>query len=226
MSYVDRIPRRIAFVFPWLAIRQSFFYLLMTQPSHDTVTRLLVAAQEGDRLALNELFPLIYEELHAVAQRQRRGWHGDYTVNTTALVHEAYLKLTDQSNLDWKNRAHFFGVAARAMRQILIDYARKRKAQKRGGDVSKVSFDEMKLIEGKIRLSDERADALVALDEALKQLEKISERQSRIVECRFFGGLTIEETAAALEISTATVKRSWSRAQVWLYQEMQRALNG
>ncbi len=122
--------------------------------------------------------------------------------------------------------AHFFGVAARAMRQILIDYARKRKAQKRGGDVSKVSFDEMKLIEGKIRLSDERADALVALDEALKQLEKISERQSRIVECRFFGGLTIEETAAALGISTATVKRGWNLAQVWLYQEMQRALSG
>ena len=194
----------------------------MSQPQPETVTKLLDAAREGDRAAVNELFPLVYDELRAMAQRQRRNWHGDYTVNTTALVHEAYIKLADQSQADWKNRAHFFGVAARAMRQILIDYARKRRAQKRGGDLSKTSFDELKLVEGKIKLSDDRADSLVALDEALQHLEKISERQSRIVECRFFGGMTIEETAEAIGISTSTVKRSWNLAQVWLFQEMKK----
>ncbi len=192
----------------------------MSQPQPETVTKLLDAAREGDRAAVNELFPLVYDELRAMAQRQRRNWHGDYTINTTALVHEAYIKLADQSLADWENRAHFFGVAARAMRQILIDYARKRRAQKRGGDLSKTSFEELKLVEGKITLSDERADSLVALDEALQQLEKISERQSRIVECRFFGGMTIEETAEAIGISTSTVKLSWKMAHVWLFQEM------
>ena len=143
----------------------------MNHPEPETVTKLLDAARAGDRAALNALFPLVYGELRDVAQRQRRNWHGDYTINTTALVHEAYLKLADQSQADWENRAHFFGVAARAMRQILIDYARKRRAQKRGGDLSKTSFDELKMIEGKIMFSDDRADSLVALDEALKRLE-------------------------------------------------------
>lgn len=196
----------------------------MSHPKPETVTKLLDAAREGDNAALNALFPLVYEELRVVAQRQRRNWHGDYTINTTALVHEAYIKMADRTSADWQSRAHFFGVAARAMRQILIDYARKRKAQKRGGDVSKTSFDEFKILEGKIAISDERAEALVALDEALQRLEKISERQSRIVECRFFGGMTIEETSAALGLSTATVKRSWSLAQVWLFQAMKDAL--
>ena len=196
----------------------------MSQTPPETITKLLDAAREGDRNALNELFPLVYGELRALAQRQRRNWHGDYTINTTALVHEVYIKLADQSQADWQSRAHFFGVAARAMRQILIDYARHRRAQKRGGDIAKTSFDEMKLVEGKIALSDERADSLVTLDEALKRLEKISERQSRIVECRFFGGMTIEETAEVVGISTATVKRSWNLAQVWLFQEMKKSL--
>ena len=196
----------------------------MSQTPPETITKLLDAARGGDRNALNELFPLVYGELRALAQRQRRNWHGDYTINTTALVHEAYITLADQSQANWQSRAHFFGVAARAMRQILIDYARRRRAQKRGGDISKTSFDEMKLVEGKIALSDERADSLVTLDEALKRLEKISERQSRIVECRFFGGMTIEETAEVVGISTATVKRSWNLAQVWLFQEMKKSL--
>ena len=195
----------------------------MSQPPPETVTKLLDAARGGNRDALNKLFPLVYGELRAVAQRQRRNWHGDYTLNTTALVHEAYLKLAGQSRADWQSRAHFFGVAARAMRQILIDYARRRRAQKRGGDRSKTTFDEMKLGDGQIALSDDNADALMILDEALKRLEKISERQSRIVECRFFGGMTIEETAEVVGISTATVKRSWNLAQVWLFQEMKKA---
>lgn len=189
-------------------------------------TQLLRAAGAGDDAAKKRLWALMYDELRQIAHGKLQAERVDHTLSTTDLVHEAYLRLIDQDQIQMKDRAHFRSMAARAMREILIDYARKRKAQKRGGDISKVSFDEMKLIEGKIRLSDERADALVALDEALHQLEKISERQSRIVECRFFGGLTIEETAAALGISTATVKRGWNLAQVWLYQEMQRTLSG
>lgn len=202
----------------------GFIAYLMTQPAQETVTRLLKAVRDGDQEALNALFPLVYGELRGVAHRHRQHWHGDYTVNTTALVHEAYIKLADKTRLDWSSRAHFFGVASKAMRQILIDYARRRSAQKRGGDISKVSFDEMKLGDGKIALSDERADVLVTLDELLIRLEAIDERQSRIVECRFFGGMTIEETATAVGISTATVKRSWNLAQVWLFQEMQKAM--
>ena len=195
----------------------------MTDPQQESVTQLLEAVRGGNDSALNDLFPLVYEELRALAHRKRQAWHGDYTLNTTALVHEAYLKLAGQSRADWQSRAHFFGVAARAMRQILIDYARRRRAQKRGGDRSKTTFDEMKLGDGQIALSDDNADALMILDEALKRLEKISERQSRIVECRFFGGMTIEETAEVVGISTATVKRSWNLAQVWLFQEMKKA---
>lgn len=196
------------------------------RPSKYEFTQLLRAAGAGDDDAKKRLWVLMYEELRRIAHGQLLSERVDHTLSTTDLVHEAYLRLVDQDRIQVKDRTHFRMLAARAMREILIDYARKRKAQKRGGDISKVSFDEMKLIEGKIRLSDERADALVALDEALHQLEKISERQSRIVECRFFGGLTIEETAAALGISTATVKRGWNLAQVWLYQEMQRTLSG
>ncbi len=197
----------------------------MDRSSLGTVTRLLEAVRAGNRTALNDLFPLVYKELHALAHRQRRRWQGNYTVNTTALVHEVYLKLVDQHSIDWESRAHFFGVAAQAMRQILIDYVRQQRAQKRGGDAPKVSLDELQdMFGGVLTLTDERSEALLALDEALEKLGQMSERQSRIVECRFFGGMTIEETAAVLGLSTATVKRSWSLAQVWLYQEMQKAL--
>ncbi|MFQ5571866.1 MAG: sigma-70 family RNA polymerase sigma factor [Rhodothermales bacterium] len=196
----------------------------MSPPSQETVTRLLEAVRDGDANALNKLFPLIYDELHALAQKHRQYWHGDYTLNTTALVHEAYLKLADQSQADWTNRVHFFAVAAKAMRHILINYAEHRRAQKRGGKVPKVSLDELNvMLEDKLALTDEHADNLVSLNEALKKLEHISERQSRIVECRFFGGMTVEETAAALDVSTATVKRGWAMARVWLYREMQQA---
>ncbi|HMB92355.1 MAG TPA: sigma-70 family RNA polymerase sigma factor, partial [Rhodothermales bacterium] len=193
----------------------------MSSSPQVTVTQLLAELRDGHQSYFNELLPLVYDELHVLAHQQRRRWHGDYTVNTTALVHEAYLKLVDQTTADYKSRAHFYAVAAQAMRYILIDYAKKRRAQKRGGDVPKVSFDEMKGLLGEtIKLSDERVEMLVILDEALEHLAQVDERLSRIVECRFFGEMTIKETADALDISTATVKRSWTTAQAWLYREI------
>ena len=187
-----------------------------------SVTRMLGQLSDGQQEVVHELFPLVYHELHQMAQNQRKYWYGDHTLNTTALVHEAYIKLVDQSNPAWKNKAHFYGVAAKAMRQILINYAKFRRRKKRGGDQPKVSLDERMLpLEGAFDLSDERADLLVALNDALIRLESFSERQSRIVECRFFGGMSIADTAEALQISPATVKRGWAMAQAWLYKELQ-----
>ena len=195
----------------------------MPAPSDASITQLLAVLRDGDgdRDALDRLLPQVYDELHAMAHRQRRSWHGDLTLNTTALVHEAYLKLVDQTTADWQSRAHFVAVAARAMRHILIDYARRRRAQKRGGDVEKISLEAFpNVLAGNITVDAQRADELLALDAALERLEALNARQSRVVECRFFGGLTIDETAAALGVSPATVKRDWTLAQTWLYQQM------
>ena len=193
----------------------------------DEVTRLLDALQHGDRGALDRLFPLVYEELRAVAHGQRQRWQGDHTLDTTALVHEAYLKLVDQSRATWESRAHFLATAAKAMRHILINYARDRRAEKRGGDQPKLSLEDISEgLEGRAVLSDDNAELLVALDAALTKLALVNERQSRIVECRFFGGLTIDETAAALGISTASVSRGWALAQVRLFHDVQRELEG
>jgi len=149
-----------------------------------------------------------------MAHRAMRSEHPDHTLGTTGLVHEAYLKLVDQTRVDWRDRAHFFAVAALAMRRILIDYARRHRREKRGGGRDPVS-----LVEGAVSL-EERADNLVALDEALTRLGELSPRLSRIVECRFFGGLTEEEIAEALGVTTRTVKRDWAKARGWLYQEL------
>ena len=193
----------------------------------DEVARLLDALQHGDRAAFDRLVPLVYEELRALAHGQRQRWQGDHTLDTTALVHEAYLKLVDQSRASWESRAHFLATAAKAMRHILINYARDRRAQKRGGDQPKLSLEALSEgLEGAAVFSDDRADLLLALDVALTKLEQVSERQSRIVECRFFGGLTIEETAAALGISPASVSRGWALAQVRLFQDVQQELAG
>ena len=193
----------------------------MAHPDQEDVTRLLEAARGGDRTAFEQLFPLIYEEMRKRAHQQRQRWHGDYTLNTTALVHEAYLKLVDQKQADWTSRAHFLAIAARAMRQILLDYAKRRRTKKRGGDAPKLSLDEMQGGGGNaLVLTEERAEALVNLDEALEGLMQMDERQSRIVECRFYGGMTIKETGEALGISPATVTREWAVAQAWLYQAM------
>jgi len=189
-------------------------------PSRATVTALLQAVQGGDRDALNALFPLVYEELREMARSQRRRWHGDLTLNATAIVHEAYMKLVDQSGLVLENRGHFFAVAAKAMRHILCNYARDRQRLKRGGAVEHVALDDALNALPVAELDDHVAD-LSALDEALLRLAQIDERQSQVVECRFFGGLSIEETATALGVSPATVKRDWTMARAWLYREVQ-----
>lgn len=190
-----------------------------------TVTRLLVDLRDGRREAFDELFPLVYLELHGAAARQRRGWEGDETLDTTALVHEAYLKLVDQSAPDWRCRAHFVAVAARAMRQILIDHARRKCAAKRGGRQTPRSLDELRVaLEEGGDPAEAGSEALVALDDSLRRLESLDDLQSRIVECRFFGDMTIKDTADALGISPATVKRGWAVAKAWLYRDLTQAL--
>ncbi len=192
----------------------------MESSCQDTVTKLLREMQEGDHESVNKLFRLIYDVLHARAHQQRRDWQGDFTLNTTALVHEAYIKMVDQSQASWKNRMHFLSVAAKVMRNLLVDYARRRNAGKRGGDVRKLSLDEMKIADEAFTLTEERADELLALDAALERLAHVSPREAQVVECRFFGGMTIAETADALGIAPATVKRSWVLAQAWLFREL------
>lgn len=188
------------------------------------MTRLLAQLQEGDREAFDQLFPLVYRELHSLAKSQRKRWSGNDTLNTTSLLHEVYLKLADQHAPAWKNRSHFLAVASRAMRQILIDYAKRRNRAKRGGGYLHVSFEEMReALRMPGGLTDERLDALAALDASLDRLEAANPRHSRIVECRFFGGMTIKDTAEALGISPATVKRGWSVALAWLYRDLKRS---
>ena len=186
-------------------------------PSKEEVTRLLIAYGQGDAQALDQLLPAVYSELHRIAMRQMRHERADHTLNATALVHEAYLKLTDQNRISWQNRAHFFAIASRVMRQVLISYARKHNAEKRGGGAPNT------LLEGKEIALNDRADELLALDEALTRLGTFDERLAQVVEYRFFGGLTIEETATVLEVSTMTVKRDWNKAKAWLYRELNTA---
>lgn len=190
-------------------------------PAQASITGLLQAAQRGDREALDALFPLVYDELRSLARSQRRRWRGNLTLNATALVHEAYIKLVDPRGTVPGSRDHFFAVAAKAMRHILCNYARDRGRLKRGGGVEHVPIDE-KLNALPIDVSEEEAFELSALDQALRRLEQVSERQSRIVECRFFGGLSIEETGSALGLSPATVKRDWTMARAWLYREIRK----
>lgn len=185
-----------------------------------TVTRLLGDLEEGRTDAFQELFPLVYEELREIGHRERGRWRGNHTLDSTALVHEAYLRLVARTRPGWRSRAHFRAVAATAMRQILIDYARERGAQKRGGQRERVSLGELRESLAAGERLDECLDTLLDLDRALGRLREHDERQSRIVECRFFGGMSIPETAAALDISPATVKRGWSMAQAWLFREL------
>lgn len=184
----------------------------------DEITARLRAAQQGDREALDEVFTLVYAELRQRAKAQRRRWSGDNTLDTTALVHEAYLKLVDQSSAKWNDRAHFLAVAARAMRHVLVNYAEQRRAAKRGGGAPHVPLDENNPV------SEEVAEEVLALHEALDRLAGISERQAQVVEARFYAGLSIEETAAALNVSPATVKRDWALASAWLHREMKSTL--
>ena len=185
----------------------------MSTHSPNEITRLLVAWGDGDEAALEELTPLVYQQLHRLAHHYLRHEQPGHTLQTSALVNEAYLRLVDWKNVRWQSRAHFFGVSAQLMRRILVDFARSRRYQKRGGGVPALALEEAALISG------ERTD-LVALDEALASLSQLDARQSRVVELRFFGGLTVEETAEVLKVSAATVRRDWSVARAWLRREM------
>jgi RNA polymerase sigma factor (TIGR02999 family) len=178
------------------------------------ITRLLVAWSDGDKSALEELTPLVYDELHRLAHRYMRGERAGHTLQTTALVNEAYTRLIDWKNVRWQNRAHFFGVSAELMRRILVDFARARGYQKRGGGIRAVTLNDA------INVSNEKGVDLIALDEALSALAELDPRQSKVVELRFFGGLTSEEAAEVLNVSVATVRRDWSLASAWLHREL------
>lgn len=194
----------------------------MSDDTLATVARLIEDLRNGNRAAFDELFPLIYEELRALAHRQRRRWRSDPTLNTTALVHELYLKLEGQKRMPSNGRAYFFAVAAKAMRHILCNYARDQRAQKRGDGVPRVSLDHLTVPPEapRVGLSEDQAEMLAQLEEALRRMERIDKRGSEVVECRFYGGMTVEETAVALGISPRTVKRDWQLAQAWLHREM------
>jgi RNA polymerase sigma factor (TIGR02999 family) len=184
------------------------------------VSQLLGELADGNAVAVDALFSLLYDELRRIAHRQRRRWKGDHTMQTTALVHEAFLKLVDQDRVAAESRAHFLATVARAMRHILCNYARDRGAQKRGGALEHVALDDSRDDAALDASGSEPSEILIALDEALAQLEQVDPRQSKVVECRFYGGLTIEETASALRVSPRTVKRDWAMAQAWLHREM------
>ncbi|MCS7025526.1 MAG: sigma-70 family RNA polymerase sigma factor [Bryobacteraceae bacterium] len=178
------------------------------------VTQLLCDLQGGRSGAADELLPLVYQELRRIAAAYMRRERPNHTLQATALVHEAFLQLVDQTRVDWKNRAHFFGVAAQLMRRILVEHARSRGAQKRGGAVAKLSLEEA------INYFPQKDLTLLALDDCLKELEKLDPRQSRIVELRFFGGLTTEETSEVMGLSTATIEREWRSAKAWLHSQL------
>jgi len=178
------------------------------------ITELLICWNNGDQTALEKLLPLVEKELHRLAHIYMRREHTGHTLQTTALINETFLRLVDQNRVKWQNRAHFFGIAAQIMRRVLINYARDRHREKRGGHAVQISLSEVVLV------SNEKSAELIALDEALERLALIDERKSRVVELRYFGGLSVEEAAEFLKISPRTVKREWSLAQAWLHCEL------
>ena len=186
----------------------------MSRENND-ITQLLIELTDGKQDVVNEILPLIYGELRKLAGSYLRKERGSHTLQPTALVHEAYMKLVDQTQVKWQNRAHFFGVAAQVMRRILLDYARKHKAEKRGGAEENVALDDNMII-----IQGEKSAELLALDEALENLAKMDEMKAKIVELRYFGGLSVEETAEVLNVAPITVKRHWRMAKAWLYGQL------
>lgn len=186
----------------------------MQNESSDQITALLIDWGKGDQFALEGLMPLVYDELRKMARRYMRQQPSGHTFQTTELIHEAYLKLAKQDGQNWQNRAHFFGVAATAMRHILVDYARSKHSQKRGGWQERITLSEHDAV------SSGHSKEIVALDDALKELARLDERKSRVVELKYFGGVTNDEIAEILEISTDTVKRDWRFARTWLLREL------
>ncbi len=185
---------------------------MAVEPRHD-VTELLLRWRNGDQRALEQVLPLVYDELRRLARRHLRNEQPGHTLQSTALVHEAFLRMVDQ-NAEWQNRAHFFGIAAQMMRRVLVDHARSRSAAKRGDGVRKVTLD------AGIAAPAARGVDVEALDEALKNLGKLDPRQEKIIELRFFAGLSIEDTSEVMQLSPATVKREWATARAWLYREL------
>ena len=185
-------------------------------PASNEVTQLLVAWGNGDQAARDQLMPLVYAELHRLAHRHIKRERPGHTLQTSALVNEAFVRLVDQRDVHWQSRAHFFGIAAQMMRRILVDYARKRRFAKRGGNQLQVSLNE------ELVAANQRSAEVVLLDDALTQLAEIDERKSKVVELKFFGGLSIEETAEALGVSPGTVMRDWTLAKAWLRRVMNR----
>lgn len=186
----------------------------MAAPSESEVTRLLHAWESGDESALQRLVPLVYNELHRLARRYMAGENPGQTLQTTALVHEVYLKLVDVKGVNWQDRAHFFALCARLMRRILIDLARSRSYEKRGGDAPHVQLEEA------LTVSENASSEILAVDSALKALDAVDHRKSQVVELRFFGGLSVEETARVLQVSSETVMRDWRLAKAWLWREL------
>lgn len=191
----------------------------LTRSSIDDLTGLLVEWREGDKAALNRLVPLVYDELRRIAHRYVHCERDGHTLQTSALVNEAYLRLAGQQSVNWQNRSHFFAVTAQVMRHILIDYARRRRYVKHGGQAQQVSITDV------AGMSLQRAAELIALEEALDELAKLDQRKSRVVELRYFGGFSLEETAEVLKISLMTVRRDWRAAKAWLYRRMKDELN-
>jgi RNA polymerase sigma factor (TIGR02999 family) len=186
----------------------------MTEGRTHDVTQLLIDWSNGDHAALEKLVPIVEQELRRLAHHYMRHERVGHTLQTTALVNEAFVRLVNRESIQWQNRAHFFGIAAQMMRRILVDHARSHVCEKRGGRVEKLELNEALVV------SQHKASEVIALDEALQQLELIDPRQSRIVELRFFGGLTVEETAEVMHLSPVTIKREWSTAKAWLYREL------
>jgi RNA polymerase sigma-70 factor, ECF subfamily len=191
----------------------------MAKPAGN-ITQLLDDYRSGNETALEKLLPQVYDQLHRIAAKYMRRENEKHTLQPTALVHEAFLRLVDGAQVDWQNRAHFFAVAANLMRRILVDHAKAKRAAKRGGGGIHVSFDEQMHASGTAEGTSE--PDVLALDRALKKLAKTEERQARVVELRYFGGLSVEEVADALQASPATIKRDWAAAKLWLYREIQK----
>jgi RNA polymerase sigma factor (TIGR02999 family) len=189
----------------------------MDQNSHGEITQMLIEMTDGNKEVVNQILPHIYDELRRLAGSYLRKERPDHTLQPTALVHEAYMKLIDQKHVKWQNRAHFFGIAAQVMRRILMDHARKHLANKRGGDADVLPLEDEILV-----VSHDRSADLVALDDALNELAKFDPDKARIVELRYFGGLSIEETAEVMDVSVPTINRHWRMAKAWLYSELAR----
>jgi RNA polymerase sigma-70 factor (ECF subfamily) len=206
LSFVILVPDKIS------RVRRITF---VQDSGTENITQLLIDLTNGNRTAVDDLLPLVYGELRSLAGNYLRRERSDHTLQPTALVHEAYLRLVDQTQVNWQNRAHFFGVAAQMMRRILVDHARAHKANKRGSDYQKLSLDE------NIDKAAERSAELISLDDALTELSTVDELKSRIVELRYFGGLTVEETAEVLGVTPVTINRHWRMAKAWLFGKMQ-----